>query len=57
MDRFIQYAVAAAEEALADADWHPEEEEDRTGTVIASGVGGINAGLVFREFLPEAQPA
>ena len=43
MDRFIQFAVLAAEEALAQAGWKPETDADRgrTATVIASGVGGF----------------
>ncbi|RFC66198.1 beta-ketoacyl-[acyl-carrier-protein] synthase II [Fulvimarina endophytica] len=43
VDDFIVYAVAAASEALDDADWHPESYEDqiRTGTLIGSGIGGL----------------
>ncbi len=43
VDPFIVYAVAAADEALADANWHPTDEEDRcaTGVLIGSGIGGI----------------
>jgi len=35
--------MAAADEALADAGWHPTDEEDRiaTGVLIGSGIGGI----------------
>ena len=42
MDLFIQYGIAAATEAIAQAGWHPanETEAARTATVIASGVGG-----------------
>lgn len=42
MDRFIQYGPAAAEEALTQAGWKPEDEESkaRTATVIGTGVGG-----------------
>lgn len=42
MDLFIQYAIAAAAEALDQAGWHPEAEKDRaaTATIIGSGVGG-----------------
>ncbi len=45
MDRFIQFAVAAADEALKAANWPPEDAEarERTATVIASGVGGFPA--------------
>jgi 3-oxoacyl-[acyl-carrier-protein] synthase II len=43
MDRFIQYGLGAAAEALAQAGWAPESEADReaTATVIATGVGGF----------------
>lgn len=45
MDRFIQFAMVAAEEALLQAGWRPqtELERQRTATVIASGVGGFPA--------------
>lgn len=45
MDRFIEFALVAAEEALTQANWHPitEEEQLRTATIIASGVGGFGA--------------
>ena len=45
MDRFILFALAAAKEALAQAGWAPqtEEQQTRTATIIASGVGGFPA--------------
>lgn len=45
MDTFIMYAIAAAEEALNDADWHPTADEDqyRTGVMIGSGIGGLQS--------------
>lgn len=45
MDRFILFALAAAQEALAQAGWAPQsaEAQERTATVIASGVGGFHA--------------
>lgn len=45
MDRFIQFAIAAADEALTQAEWKPqgEAEKDETSTIIASGVGGFPA--------------
>jgi len=45
VDRFIVFALAAAEEALAQANWKPalEAERLRTATIIASGVGGFPA--------------
>lgn len=44
-DLFIQYAMAAACEALDQAGWHPENPDDRlrTATVIGTGVGGVPA--------------
>lgn len=45
VDRFILFALAAAEEALAQAKWAPESlrEQERTATIIASGIGGFPA--------------
>ncbi len=43
MDRFIQLAIGAAEEAIADSGWvaNTEEEKFRTGVMIGSGIGGL----------------
>jgi 3-oxoacyl-[acyl-carrier-protein] synthase II len=43
MDRFIQFALVAATEAVEDSGWLPETEEDRcaTGVMIGSGIGGL----------------
>jgi 3-oxoacyl-[acyl-carrier-protein] synthase II len=40
---FILYGMVAADEALNDAGWHPQNEADRcaTGVMIGSGIGGI----------------
>ncbi len=45
MDRFILLALAAAEEAIEQSGWKPatEIEQQRTATVIASGIGGFPA--------------
>lgn len=45
MDRFIQFAMVAAEEAIKQAKWFPQSdrEQARTATVIASGIGGFPA--------------
>jgi 3-oxoacyl-[acyl-carrier-protein] synthase II len=43
MDEFIVYALAAAEQAVADAGWKPAdpEERERSGVMIGSGIGGL----------------
>ncbi|HEX6443098.1 MAG TPA: beta-ketoacyl-ACP synthase II [Stellaceae bacterium] len=43
MDQFIIYAMAAAVQAVEDAGWLPEDEEERerTGVMIGSGIGGL----------------
>jgi 3-oxoacyl-[acyl-carrier-protein] synthase II len=43
VDDFILYAIAAADEAVRDAGWMPEDEEsrERTGVMIGSGIGGL----------------
>lgn len=45
MDRFILLALAATKEALEQANWQPqsEEQQERTATIISSGVGGFPA--------------
>jgi 3-oxoacyl-[acyl-carrier-protein] synthase II len=45
VDDFILYAMAAADEAVADSGWKPETEEQRarTGVMIGSGIGGLSA--------------
>jgi len=55
VDPFIVYGMAAATMALADADWHPENDEDQiaTGVLIGSGIGGVEgiveAGYTLRD--------
>lgn len=45
MDRFIEFALVAAQEALDQAGWHPTEtaDQERTATIVSSGVGGFGA--------------
>jgi 3-oxoacyl-[acyl-carrier-protein] synthase II len=44
VDDFILYAVAAADEAVADSGWVPQTEEERyrSGVMIGSGIGGLS---------------
>jgi 3-oxoacyl-[acyl-carrier-protein] synthase II len=43
VDDFIVFALAAAGQALRDADWAPKSHEDQvdTGVLIGSGIGGL----------------
>jgi len=43
VDEFIVFAMAAAEQALDDANWHPRSYDDQTrsGVLIGSGIGGL----------------
>jgi 3-oxoacyl-[acyl-carrier-protein] synthase II len=43
MDDFIIYGLAAAKQAVRDSGWEPksEEERQRTGVLIGSGIGGL----------------
>jgi len=43
VDDFILYAMAAADEAVKDSGWQPEDEDERerTGVMIGSGIGGL----------------
>ena len=45
VDDFILYGIAAAEMAVRDSGWAPEDEEGRlrTGVMIGSGIGGLQS--------------
>ena len=45
VDEFILFGMAAAQQAVTDAGWMPEDEESRlrTGVMIGSGIGGLNS--------------
>ena len=45
VDDFILFGVAAAEQAVRDADWLPEDDEGRlrTGVMMGSGIGGLRS--------------
>ncbi len=55
VDPFIVYAMAAADQALADAGWAPKSDDDQcaTGVLIGSGIGGLDgiveAGYTLRD--------
>lgn len=43
MDKFIAFGMVAAHEAVEDSGWKPanDEERERTGVMIGSGIGGL----------------
>lgn len=45
VDTFIMFGMAAAQQAVEDAGWTPEDDEslERTGVLIGSGIGGLNS--------------
>jgi 3-oxoacyl-[acyl-carrier-protein] synthase II len=45
VDPFILYGMTAADEAIADSGWKPESDEqrERTGVIIGSGIGGLQS--------------
>ena len=58
VDDFIMFAVAAATQALNDANWHPKtyEEQISTGVMIGSGIGGLNGIAETAVLLKERGP-
>ncbi|MEM9475892.1 MAG: beta-ketoacyl-ACP synthase II [Pseudomonadota bacterium] len=58
VDDFILYGVAAADQAVRDADWMPEDEEARlrTGVMIGSGIGGLSSIAETAVLLKERGP-
>ncbi|MBP7722333.1 MAG: beta-ketoacyl-ACP synthase II [Alphaproteobacteria bacterium] len=57
-DTFITFGMAAAQEALEDAGWKPTGEEDlnRTGVLIGSGIGGLGTTYEASTTLNERGP-
>ncbi|XWN34382.1 MAG: beta-ketoacyl-ACP synthase II [Devosia sp.] len=57
-DEFIVLAVAAANEAIADSGWTPATDEDRnrTGVLIGSGIGGLISIEKFSKMIDEVGP-
>ena len=46
VDNFILFGIAAADQAVQDAGWTPEDENAsrlRTEVMIGSGIGGLNS--------------
>jgi 3-oxoacyl-[acyl-carrier-protein] synthase II len=55
LDKFIIFGLAAAQQAVEDSGWMPQDEEglNRTGVMIGSGIGGLQTiyetSLVLKE--------
>ncbi len=45
IDTFILYGLAAAEQAVRDSGWVPQDDaaRERTGVMVGSGIGGLNS--------------
>ena len=58
VDDFILYGVAAADQAVHDADWMPVKEHDqiRTGVMLGSGIGGLSSIVNSANILKERGP-
>lgn len=58
VDDFIEFGMAAAQQALEDSGWKPETEDEqfRTGVMIGSGIGGLKrieeGGFIVRDLGP-----
>ena len=44
IEKFIQFAISSAQEAIKDSSWKPknEYEKSRTGVLVGSGIGGLD---------------
>ncbi len=57
MDRFIQYAVGASEQALADSGLKvTPENADNIGVIVGSGLGGIETIIHYHDICNEKGP-
>ena len=58
MADFVVFGLAAAQQAVADSGWNPdaEEDRDRTGVLIGSGIGGLQSIVDGAKVLEERGP-
>ena len=58
LDRFIQFGIVAAIEAVENSGWKPSalSDQDRTGVMIGSGIGGLQTIVETTELLNERGP-
>ena len=54
-DRFIQFGVVAAQLAIEDSGWKPDdvEAQNRTGVMIGSGIGGLETIVTTDQLISE----
>ncbi|MGC6517142.1 MAG: beta-ketoacyl-ACP synthase II [Candidatus Puniceispirillaceae bacterium] len=58
LDKFIQFGLVAAKEAIADSGWVAEtdEQKERTGVMIGSGIGGLSTIVETSNLMNEKGP-
>lgn len=58
VDDFVLFALAASDEAIKDANWYPENENEknRTGVIVGSGIGGLKTIYATSQILSESGP-
>ena len=58
LDRFIQLGIVAAVEAVENSGWKPTDiaDQDRTGVMIGSGIGGLQTIVETAELVLERGP-
>ena len=58
LDKFIQFGLVAAQEAVENSGWVPktEEEKERTGVMIGSGIGGLQTIVETSNLMNEKGP-
>ena len=58
LDKFIQFGLVAAREAIADSGWVAEsdEQKERTGVMIGSGIGGLSTIVETSNLMNEKGP-
>ena len=58
LDKFIQFGLVAAHEAIADSGWvaESEDQKERTGVMIGSGIGGLSTIVETSNLMNEKGP-
>ena len=58
IDKFIQFGIVAAQEAVADSGWvaDTDSQKERTGVMIGSGIGGLSTIVETSNLMNEKGP-